>query len=200
MTRERDNFPRSIGSPPRSRNRTGYLSLDTVNLRTMSTPEFEFELPNVADGPDPFVLSAVAEQPDVNGIVLLFQRDYHCGNCRRQVQAIAERYDEFTALGGMVVSVLPEPVEDASEWQESYNLPFPLLADPSTAVSDQYDQPVRFGALGSLHDLIGRMPLAIVLDTRSGEPTVAYSYEGKRPADRPQIEELLAQLRRLDET
>jgi peroxiredoxin Q/BCP len=157
----------------------------------------DFELPNVAAGPDPFSLSAAAADPDTDAVVLLFQRDYHCGNCREQVQAIADRYDEFAALNATLASVLPEPVDRAREWQDSYDLPFALLADPNTDVSDAYDQPVRFGVLGSLHDLVGRMPVATVLDVRSGEPVVAYTYEGRMPADRPEIDDLLAEIRTL---
>ncbi|TKX57093.1 redoxin domain-containing protein [Halorubrum sp. SS7] len=157
----------------------------------------DFELPNAGAGPDPFSLSAAAADADTDAVVLLFQRDYHCGNCRKQVQAIGDRYDEFGALNAAVVSILPEPVERASEWQESYDLPFALLADPNTDVSDAYDQPVRFGVLGSLHDLVGRMPVAMVLDTRSDEPVVAYTYEGRMPADRPEIDDLLDEIRTL---
>ena len=157
----------------------------------------DFELPNAGAGSDPFSLSAVAAAPDTDAVVLLFQRDYHCGNCRKQVQAIRDRYDEFEALHAAVVSILPEPPERAAEWQDSYDLPFALLADPNTDVSDAYDQPVRFGVLGSLHDLVGRMPVAIVLDTRSGEPVVAYTYEGRMPADRPDIDDLLDEIRAL---
>lgn len=155
----------------------------------------DFELQNAAAGSDPFSLESVAADPDVDAVVLLFQRDYHCGNCRKQVQSIADRYDEFEALGATVVSILPEPIERAREWQESYDLPFALLADPTTDVSDAYDQPVRFGILGSLHDLVGRMPLAMVLDTRSGDTVVAYTYEGRMPADRPTVDELLTEVR-----
>jgi peroxiredoxin Q/BCP len=157
----------------------------------------DFELPNVAAGPDPFSLAAAAADPDLDAIVLLFQRDYHCGNCRKQVRAIADRYDEFEALNASVVSVLPESADRAREWQSSYDLPFALLADPDADVSDAYDQPVRFGVLGSLHDLVGRMPVAMVLDVRSGEPVVAYTYEGRMPADRPEIDDLLDEVRAL---
>jgi peroxiredoxin Q/BCP len=72
------------------------------------------------------------------------------------------------------------------------------LADPSKAVSDEYDQPTRFGALGSLHDLVGRMPLAVVFDTTDGEPTVAKTYEGKTPGDRPTVDEFLDDVRDID--
>ncbi len=164
---------------------------------TTTTTVPDFELPNVAAGPNPFSLSTVAADPDVDAVVLLFQRDYHCGNCRKQVQAVDDRYAEFEALNATVVSVLPEPVDRARSWQESYDLSFPLLADPTTDVSDAYDQPVRFGILGSLHDLVGRMPVAVLLDVRSGEPVVAYTYEGRMPADRPEIDDLLAEIRAL---
>ena len=156
-----------------------------------------FELPNVAGGPDPFSLADAVADPDTEALVLLFQRDYHCGNCREQVQAIAERDDEFTALGATVVSILPESVERARSWQESYDLPFPLLADPDTAVSDAYDQPVRFGVLGSLHDLVGRMPVAMIVDTSGDEAEIVFTYEGRMPADRPEIDDLLDRLRAL---
>lgn len=157
----------------------------------------EFELPNAGAGPDPFSLSAAAADPDTDAVILLFQRDYHCGNCREQVQAIKERHGEFEALGAAVVSVLPEPVERARDWQASYDLPFALLADPNADVSDAYDQPVRFGVLGSLHDLVGRMPVAMVLDVRSGDPVVAYTYEGRLPADRPSVDDLIDEVRAL---
>lgn len=175
-----------------------YADVSHVSGMSKSEPSTErvpdFELPNVAAGPDPFSLGSVAADPAVDAVVLLFQRDYHCGNCRKQLRAIADRYDEFEALGTTVVSILPESAERARKWQESYALPFALLADPTTDVSDAYDQPVRFGVLGSLHDLVGRMPLAMILDTRSGEPTVAYTYEGRMPADRPTVDELLAEV------
>lgn len=131
----------------------------------MSSFTSDFELENVAAGPDPFRLSAVADREDLEAIVLLFQRDYHCVKCRRQVQAVADRYEEFEARDALVVSVLPESPERTASWQERYDLPFPLLADPSTDVGDEFDQPTRFGTLGSLSDFVGRMPLALVLDT-----------------------------------
>ena len=54
----------------------------------------EFELANVGPGPDPCSLRDLAA--DNAFVVLLFQRDFYCTNCRKQVQAVAERYDEFT--------------------------------------------------------------------------------------------------------
>ncbi len=169
--------------------------MDENVSRIESAPDFE--LPNVAAGPNPFSLSTVAAAPDVDSIVLLFQRDYHCPICRKQIQAAARRHDEFRALNATVVSVLPESPARVRSWQDSYDLPFPLLADPDTTVGDAYDQPVRFGVLGSLHDMVGRMPVAMILDTRTDEPRINYIYEGRMPADRPEIDELIEEVRRM---
>ncbi len=81
-------------------------------------------------------------------MVPLFRRGYPCGSCRKQVQAIGDRHDEFQALNAAAVSILPGPLERAAEWQKSYDLPFALLADPTTDVSDAYDQ--RCGSASSV--------------------------------------------------
>jgi len=151
---------------------------------------FEFELPNVGAGPDPLVLSAVAADHDF--VLLLFQRDHYCTNCRTQVRAIRDQYPAFEERDTEVVSIVPEPVENVREWQDSYDLPFPLCADPDTEVSGEYDQPVRFGVLGKISDFFGRMPKAVLLDCRGDEPEIEFSHEGSSTWDRPAVEELLA--------
>jgi peroxiredoxin Q/BCP len=158
----------------------------------MSAPAFE--LTNVGPGPDPFSFSALDD--DVDAVVLLLQRDHYCTNCRKQVRAVADRYDEFRERDVEVVSIVPEPRERVGEWQASYDVPFPLLADPDATAGEAYDQPVRFGFLGDLFDFVGRMPEAAIVDLR-GEPTVVWSYAGTSTFDRPSIDDLLA---RLDET
>lgn len=154
-----------------------------------------FSLQNVGEGPDPF---SVAALPDgVAFVVLCFQRDYHCTNCRKQVQQLAEQTEAFHERDAEVVSIVPEPESRVAAWQEEYDLPFPLLADPDARVGDAYDQPVRFGFLGDWSDFIGRMPAVIILDRREAEPTVAAIHRGRSTFDRPSIEELLADLDRL---
>jgi peroxiredoxin Q/BCP len=155
----------------------------------MSAPAFELD--NVGPGPDPLSLSALAEE--VDAVVVLLQRDHYCTNCRQQVQSVAERYDEFRDRDAEVVSIVPEPRERVAEWQSSYDLPFPLLADPDATAGETYDQPVRYGFLGDLFDFVGRMPEAVIVDLR-GEPTVAWSYAGKSTFDRPSIDDLLDRL------
>lgn len=152
------------------------------------TAALDFELPNVGPGPDPLSLAALATDHDF--AVLLFQRDYYCTNCREQIQLFADRYDDFRDRETEVVSILPESVDEARSWQEQYDLPYPLLADPDARVGAQYDQPVRFGVLGRLSDFFGRMPVAAVVDLR-GDPELLFAHRGKSTWDRPDIDEIL---------
>lgn len=158
----------------------------------------DFSLPNVAVGPDPFSISALPE--DVSFVVLFLQRDYYCTNCRKQVQQLADRIDEFRERDAEVVSIVPEPVERVEQWQESYDLPFPLLADPDTEAGDAYDQPVRFGLLGRFSDFFGRMPAVVIIDRRGTEPTVVYVHRGSSTFDRPEIDEILDEIDEFSQT
>jgi peroxiredoxin Q/BCP len=152
----------------------------------------EFSLPNVARGPDPFSLSELSA--DVLFAVLFFQRDHYCTNCRKQVQQLADRIDEFHERDAEVVSIVPEPVDRVEAWQDQYDLPYPLLADPNTEAGDAYDQPVRFGILGRFSDFFGRMPEVVVVDRRGDEPEVAYVHKGSSTFDRPDVDEILGEL------
>lgn len=152
------------------------------------------ELPNAGAGPDPLSLRELAARKDVDAIVLLFQRDDYCLQCRRQVQRINDRYAEFTTRNAWVVSVLPEDLDTARDWVERYELMFPVLADPDHRAAEAYGQPTRFGALGHLSDLLGRLPHAVVLDTREGELRPQFTHEGQTTSDRPAIDELLTRV------
>ncbi|KAB1197529.1 MULTISPECIES: peroxiredoxin [Haloferax] len=153
----------------------------------------DFELPNVAAGPETVSPASL----DADFLLLLLQRDYYCKVCRRQVQSVKRRYDEFEARDTTVVSVLPDPPERAQKWQQSYDLPFPLLADPGAEVGDEFDQPTRFGALGKLHDMVGRMPEAVLVDLRDDDPDVVYTHRGSSPGDRPELDDLLKRIDKL---
>lgn len=152
----------------------------------------DFSLPNVAAGPDPFSLSDLAD--DIAFAVLFFQRDHYCTNCRKQVQQLSDRIDAFHDRDAEVISIVPEPTERVEVWQERYDLPYPLLADPETEAGDAYDQPVRFGILGRFSDFFGRMPEVVIVDRRGTDPEVAYVHRGSSTFDRPDVDELLTEL------
>ncbi|WP_254762440.1 redoxin domain-containing protein [Natrinema marinum] len=175
----------------------------------MHSNPVEVALPNVGPGPDPLALVDLTEpvvptdptttdesDPTYDAVVLLLHRDHHAGQCRRQVRAIGDRYDEFRERGCEVVSIVPEPRERVREWQEQYELPYPICADPEARLGDAFDQPVRLGTLGRRFDLVGRMPAAIVFDVRDAdtdELPIAAAYRGETILDRPEIDALLAQ-------
>jgi peroxiredoxin Q/BCP len=163
----------------------------------LGVADLDFELPNAGAGPDPLTLSGLAADDGNDAIVLLFQRDYHCRNCRQQVQTVADRYNEVRDRRATVVSVLPESKEKAEKWQTQYHLPFALAADADKEVGDQYGQPTRFGKLGSLLDLVGRMPETAVLDAREGELRLFGVHRGDSPADRPSVDDVLAMVDRM---
>jgi peroxiredoxin Q/BCP len=162
----------------------------------MSTPEAqssvpEFELQNVGVGPDPLSLAEVASVSDF--AVLLFLRDYHCPRCKAQVENLAAEAERFNERNAAVLPILPEPQARAESWKNEFDwaFPFPLLADGSKTVADKYDQPTQYGALGSLHDMIGRLPQSIVLDTRGDDTEVIFSHRGDSAGDRPEADDLL---------
>lgn len=154
----------------------------------------DIELPNAGPGPDPLSLSGLAEREDVEAVVLLFQRDHHCRQCREQVQAIDDRYAEFTARNAWVLSILPEDRGTAREWVEAYELRMPVLADPNNVAADAYDQDVKYGPIGRISDLMARMPKTVVLDTREGRLEPRFVHEGDDTGDRPSVEALLTKV------
>jgi peroxiredoxin Q/BCP len=153
------------------------------------TGGFDRILENVGPGPETVTLGDLAGDSDL--LLVLLQRDHYCTNCREQVQAVKHRYDEFAARDTAVVSVVPEPRHRVAAWQDRYDLPFPLLADPDAAVGDAFDQPVRFGLLGSWSDFLGRMPAAVLVDGRDGDPDVVWVERGRSTFDRPSVDDLL---------
>nr|WP_280178831.1 redoxin domain-containing protein [Halorussus halobius] len=153
-------------------------------------------MPNAGTGPDPLALSELAADPDTDAVVVFFQRDDRCRNCRRQVQDVADRYSEFRERDAAVVSILPESKATAEEWQERYHLPFALVADEGKDVAAAYGQPTRFGKLGELSDLLGRMPQTAILDARDGLELHAV-HRGDSPGDRPSVDDVLAMVDRL---
>lgn len=163
----------------------------------MSTDAPDFSLPNAGPGADPFSLSELPD--DVRFVVLFFQRDYYCTNCRSQIQDLADRVQEFRERDAEVVSIVPEPLNHVEDWQSRYELPYPLLADPDAEVGEAYEQPVRFGLLGSVSDFLGRMPEVAIVDRRGDDPEIAYAHRGQSTFDRPGIDDLLATLDELRE-
>lgn len=149
----------------------------------------DFELPNVGPGPDPCSLAALTADNDF--LVLYFQRDHLCTNCRKQVKDVKERFESFQSRDALPVSILPETRGKGEQWQEKYDLPYPLLVDPWTDTPQAYEQPVRFGFIGDVSDFLGRMPRVVVIDARGPEPRIVWTHSGRSTFDRPSSRDVL---------
>ncbi|MFB6135285.1 MAG: redoxin domain-containing protein [Halobacteriaceae archaeon] len=164
----------------------------------MSVSVTDFELPNAGPREDPLTLSSLLEDPEVDSVVLLFTSDYFAGHCWRYVKSLVPRYQEFRRWDAEVVVVTPEPRERVASKADAYDAPFPMVADPDHEVCEAYGQPVKFGALGRLHDAIGRMPATYVVDAR-GDPNFVYLNQGDQHGDYPDVDVLLEQVREVHE-
>lgn len=71
----------------------------------------QFELDNVGAGPETLSLDGVARDSDF----LLFQRDYHCTNCRKQIKTVANSSGAFEGRTTEVSAIVPEPVDRVRE-------------------------------------------------------------------------------------
>ncbi|WP_136686832.1 redoxin domain-containing protein [Halorhabdus amylolytica] len=162
-----------------------------MSQQTLANDALDFELPNVGVGPDPLSLAAVIDASDF--AVLLFLRDYHCPKCKAQVSEISEHARTFNERKTAVLPILPEPRERAADWRDNVveDFPFPLLADGEKRVAEQYDQPTRYGPVGKLHDLLGRLPQSAVLDTRGDDADVIFTHRGDSIDDRPAAGDLI---------
>lgn len=148
-----------------------------------------FETANVGAGPDPCSLSALAREYAF--VALYFMRDHECSACRTQVRRTRDRLDGFRARDAVPVAVLPRDRETARDWQEEFELPFPLLADADSTVASEYDQPVRLAFASDWADVFGRIPKVSVVDARGPDPRIVWTYTGKVVEDRPTTNEVV---------
>jgi peroxiredoxin Q/BCP len=153
-----------------------------------SQPAPEFELPNVGAGPDPCSLATLAGTESF--VVLLFHHDDECHDCRAQAKKAGERYAALRARDAVAVSVLPRDRERAEQWQDRFDLPHPLLADPDGTAGADYGQPVRLPMFAEL-PIFGRLPAVAIVDTRGAEPGVAWTYRGRSTWDHPSMTTVL---------
>ena len=108
------------------------------------------ELPKVGEAAPDFNL------PDQDGkphqlkefagkwLVLYFYPKDDTPGCTQEACAFRDDMHKLTALGAQVVGISVDDSNSHAEFAKKYHLPFPLLADKSTAVAE------RYGALRNL--------------------------------------------------
>ena len=71
-------------------------------------------------------------------LVLYFYPRDNTPGCTTQGQDFAAHYKEFQAAGAEVVGVSRDTLKSHHKFQEKYNFPFPLLADPTEEFCNQF--------------------------------------------------------------
>ncbi|MCK6480644.1 MAG: peroxiredoxin family protein [Planctomycetaceae bacterium] len=130
-------------------------------------------------------------------LVLVFTRGfpgYLCPLCTSYTAQIAHRYRDIAAAGGEVLLVFPGSPEKVGEFVKAARaileesgpgaLPFPVLLDVDLKRVD------AFGIRGDL-----ARPSTFIVD-REGK--VRYAFVGDQPHERPDLDTLLAELKRLE--
>jgi thioredoxin-dependent peroxiredoxin len=95
-------------------------------------PAPDFEL--ASDTGEQIRLSDLKGKP----VVLYFYPKDDTPGCTRQACDIRDAWAEFERAGAVVLGVSPDGEASHAEFKAKYDLPFPLLADESHQVSEQY--------------------------------------------------------------
>jgi peroxiredoxin Q/BCP len=97
---------------------------------------------------------------------------------------LRDRYAEFQQRGAHVLAIAPDTRENAQDYFEREELPFPCLPDPDRTVYRLYD--VKSAAMS-----LGQRPGLFVIDK---EGVVRYAFLGWQQWEIPSVDETLSQL------
>ena len=95
-----------------------------------------------------------------------------------------DRYEEFEQRGAQVLAIAPDTLENARNYFQTNDIPFPCLPDPDRKVFRQYD--VKSAMIS-----LGQRPGVFIIDK---EGIVRYAYLGWQQWEIPSVDETLAQL------
>ena len=95
-----------------------------------------------------------------------------------------DRYEGFQKRGAQVLAIAPDTIENARNFFQSHDIPFPCLPDPDRTVFRLYD-------VKSAMVSLGQRPGLFIIDK---EGVVRYAYLGWQQWEIPSVDETLAQL------
>ncbi len=105
----------------------------------------ETEMLNIGTAAPDFALpdqnGEVRKLSDFSGkrvILYFYPKDLTAG-CTKQACGFAELYPQFMKKGAVVIGVSKDTAASHKKFEEKYNLPFILLADPDREVIQAYD-------------------------------------------------------------
>ena len=95
-----------------------------------------------------------------------------------------DRYEEFEKRGAQVLAIAPDTLENACNFFQSHDIPFPCLPDDDRTVFRRYD--VKSAMIS-----LGQRPGLFIIDK---ERAVRYAYLGWQQWEIPSVDETLEQL------
>ena len=95
-------------------------------------PAPDFTLPSSAGQP------VSLQQLRGKTVILYFYPQDDTPGCTREACDFRDRWPAVTATGAVVFGVSADPLESHQQFQQKYQLPFPLLSDADGAVARQY--------------------------------------------------------------
>ncbi len=72
-------------------------------------------------------------------VILYFYPKDNTSGCTKQACGFAERYPQIREKGAVVLGVSKDSVKSHKNFEQKYELPFTILADPEHAVIELYD-------------------------------------------------------------
>lgn len=99
----------------------------------LNQPAPDFTLP--ATGNQTITLSALKGKP----VVLYFYPRDNTPGCTNEAIAFRDLYDQFTALGAVIMGLSRDSVASHEKFKAKFSLPFDLVSDPEEVACQAYD-------------------------------------------------------------
>ena len=125
-------------------------------------------------------------------VLVFFFRGTWCQSCRKQIEQIKAQWEWISPLV-QVIGIMREDETSVNEFLAANPLPFPLLSDPGAKIIQLHNVYQRFG----LNGFRIAYPSTLLLDK---DHVVHYCYVGLSQFDRPEIGEILEEIRKLTRT
>jgi peroxiredoxin Q/BCP len=114
-------------------------------------------------------------------LIYFYPKDQTPG-CTKQACTLRDTWDEFKKYNTIVLGISADSVESHKKFQEKYNLPFPLLADPEKTVIEAYDVFKKKSIFGK--SFLGISRDAFLIDP---EGTIVKRYNKVKPTEHAAI-------------
>lgn len=113
-------------------------------------------------------------------VILYFYPKDNTSGCTKQACSFAQVYPDILEKNAVILGVSKDSVKSHKKFQEKYNLPFTLLADPDHKVIEAYD-------VWKEKKMYGKTYMGIVRSTYliNEEGIIVKALEKVKPADNP---------------